>query len=93
MNDINDRLDNAPIVPLIQTHDIGSATSIAEALFAGGLVLRPETALACLTQIASSLPGAIVRSKHSVEAGQVDTGLRHQSRLPIVYVHSEKPLI
>ena len=64
VNDIEARLERAPIVPLIQADDPEVAVSIARALIAGGLtvlevVLRTEAALDCLRAVTEHVPEAI----------------------------------
>ncbi len=59
------RLVDAPVVPLIQADDPGVAVEIAQALVAGGLtvlevVLRTEAALKCLERVAAEVTDAVV---------------------------------
>lgn len=62
---LTERLENAPIVPLIQADDPATAVATAEALLNGGLsvievVMRTPAALDCMRQIIRSVPQAIV---------------------------------
>ncbi|HZD53402.1 MAG TPA: bifunctional 4-hydroxy-2-oxoglutarate aldolase/2-dehydro-3-deoxy-phosphogluconate aldolase [Woeseiaceae bacterium] len=59
------RLEQTPVVPLVQAEDPGIAVRTGEALIAGGLtvievVMRTDAALRCLEAVARSVPGAIV---------------------------------
>lgn len=61
---ILERLEAAPVVPLIQADEAGVAVKIARALVEGGLtvvevVMRTEAALHCLQAIVNDVPGAI----------------------------------
>jgi len=63
--EVEDRLQRAPVVPLVQTDNPETAVQITRALVAGGLtvvevVLRTPEALACLREVASSVPDACV---------------------------------
>ncbi len=63
--DIQERLEAAPVVPLIQADDPVVAVETANALVAGGLtvlevVLRSDGALECLRRVAESVPDAVV---------------------------------
>ena len=58
-------MKSAPLVPLIQADDPETAVATAQALVAGGLtvlevVLRTDSALACVNEIATQVPDAIV---------------------------------
>lgn len=62
---LDERLADAPIVPLIQAEDAETAVRIGEALVAGGLtvvevVLRTDAALRCLEAVCRSVPEALV---------------------------------
>jgi 2-dehydro-3-deoxyphosphogluconate aldolase/(4S)-4-hydroxy-2-oxoglutarate aldolase len=62
---IEQRLSNAPIVPLIQSDDPALAVCTSQALIKGGLtvvevVLRTQSALQCLAAIGKACPEAIV---------------------------------
>ncbi len=63
--DLIGRLEQAPVVPLVVPADEETAINITKALVAGGLtvievVLRTETAVACLGEIVRAVPEAIV---------------------------------
>jgi 2-dehydro-3-deoxyphosphogluconate aldolase/(4S)-4-hydroxy-2-oxoglutarate aldolase len=60
-----ERLELAPIVPLVQAHDVDVAVATVRALLAGGLgvievVLRTDAAMVCLEEVAQAFPAAIV---------------------------------
>jgi len=64
-NDLLDRLEAAPVVPLVVPDDPETAIKTTRALVAGGLsvievVLRTETAVECLGEIVGAVPEAIV---------------------------------
>jgi 2-dehydro-3-deoxyphosphogluconate aldolase/(4S)-4-hydroxy-2-oxoglutarate aldolase len=72
---LTSRLENAPVVPLIQADDPAVAVATAEALVEGGLsvlevVLRTPEAMACLWQVAESVPQAIVGAGTVLNADQ-----------------------
>ena len=81
--ELESRLTEAPVVPLIQADDPSVAVEIANALVAGGLtvlevVLRTEAAMKCLERVAADVPDAIVgagtvlsveHAKRSLDAG------------------------
>lgn len=72
---LTSRLESAPIVPLIQADDPVVAVATAEALLEGGLsvlevVLRTPEAMACLRQVAESVPQAIVGAGTVLNADQ-----------------------
>jgi len=82
-NPLTERLDRAPVIPLIQANDPEAAAETAQALLNGGLsvlevVLRSDEALACLQHVVLSVPDAIVgagtvltadQGKAAIEAG------------------------
>ena len=75
-----ERLQQAPVVPLIQAEEPGIAVATAEALLAGGLgvievVLRTDEALNCLRQVVSSVPGAIVGAGTVLTASQAGAAI------------------
>ena len=62
---LKERLEKAPVVPLIQADDPATAIATAEALHKGGLsvievVMRTAAALDCMREIIHSVPQAIV---------------------------------
>jgi 2-dehydro-3-deoxyphosphogluconate aldolase/(4S)-4-hydroxy-2-oxoglutarate aldolase len=82
-NSLADRLQAAPVVPLVQAADAAVAVATAEALVAGGLtvievVLRTDDAINCLRQVALSVPQAVVGAGTVLTADQaravVDAG-------------------
>lgn len=77
------RLQDTPILPLVQSDDPAAAVRIADALVAGGLtvievVLRTDQALECMRRILAELPDAIVGAGTTLTANQaravVDAG-------------------
>lgn len=63
--EVENRLQRAPVVPLVQADNPETAVQITRALVAGGLtvvevVLRTPAALECLREVASSVPEACV---------------------------------
>ena len=82
---IEQRLLNAPIVPLIQSDDSELAIRTSQALIKGGLtvievVLRTKSALQCLASIGKACPEAIVGAGTVLTADQalsaVDAGAK-----------------
>lgn len=72
---LTERLSRAPVVPLIQANNTETAVASANALLAGGLsvievVLRTDEAIACMRQVARSLPEAIVGAGTVLSADQ-----------------------
>ena len=81
--ELESRLTQAPVVPLIQADDPDVAVEVANALVAGGLtvlevVLRTEAALTCMQHVVAEVPDAIVgagtvlsveHAKKSLDAG------------------------
>jgi 2-dehydro-3-deoxyphosphogluconate aldolase/(4S)-4-hydroxy-2-oxoglutarate aldolase len=64
-DELNRRLELAPVVPLVVPDDPETAIKTAQALVAGGLtvievVLRTSAAIECLTEVVRAVPGAIV---------------------------------
>lgn len=64
-HELESRLTQAPVVPLIQADDPGVAVEVANALVAGGLtvlevVLRTDAALKCMQRVVDNVPDAIV---------------------------------
>lgn len=83
--DIDERLQRAPVVPLVQADDPATAVRIAEALTAGGLelievVFRTADALACLEAVAESVPRALVGAGTVLDAGQAEAALAAGAR-------------
>lgn len=74
-NLLNERLERAPVVPLIQANDADVALATAKALLEGGLgvievVLRTKEAMSCLQAIATSNPSALVGAGTVLTADQ-----------------------
>jgi 2-dehydro-3-deoxyphosphogluconate aldolase/(4S)-4-hydroxy-2-oxoglutarate aldolase len=64
-DDLHDRLEKAPVVPLVVPDDPETAIKTTQALVAGGLtvievVLRTDAAVECLGEVVRSVPDAIV---------------------------------
>ena len=80
---LTERLEGAPIVPLVQAHDADVAIATVQALLAGGLgvievVLRTDAAMVCLEEVARAFPAAMVgagtvltpeQAEQAIEAG------------------------
>jgi 2-dehydro-3-deoxyphosphogluconate aldolase/(4S)-4-hydroxy-2-oxoglutarate aldolase len=82
---ILERLEAAPVVPLIQADEAGVAVKVAQALVEGGLtvvevVLRTDSALHCLQAIANDVPGVIAGAGTVLDGAQAraaaDAGAR-----------------
>lgn len=72
------RLQEAPIVPLIQSDNPATAVNTARALVSGGLtvievVLRTDEALACMRQVSLDVTDAIVGAGTTLTAQQAET--------------------
>lgn len=72
---LDQRLRDAPIVPLVQSDDPDTAVKIATALVAGGLtvievVLRTDRALECMQRVSMELPEAVVGAGTTLTADQ-----------------------
>jgi len=77
---IEDRLQNTPVIPLVQASDPEVAVKTSKALLDGGLdvievVMRTPEALECLAAIASELPEAVVGAGTVLSAGQAGSAL------------------
>lgn len=71
-------LNNAPVVPLVQSDDPAEAIKISQALLDGGLevlevVLRTDAALDCLTAIVEAFPDANVGAGTVLTPQQAET--------------------
>ena len=80
INQINEKLEAAPVVPLVSPDDVDTAIRTTEALVSGGLtvievVLRTPAALHCLGEIARAVPEAIVGAGTVLSEQQVDAVL------------------
>lgn len=74
-NSLTQRLETAPVVPLVQADDQATAIATTEALLAGGLsvvevVLRTDKALSCLEAAAHRVATAIVGAGTVLTANQ-----------------------
>jgi len=79
-SDIENRLREAPIVPLVQADDPEVAVQTTRALVAGGLtvievVMRTPKALKCLEAIANSVPDAIVGAGTVLSSDQAEAAI------------------
>jgi 2-dehydro-3-deoxyphosphogluconate aldolase/(4S)-4-hydroxy-2-oxoglutarate aldolase len=79
-NELMRRLEQAPVVPLVQAERPEVAVATARALLAGGLsvievVMRTDEALTCLGEIARKLPEAIVGAGTVLTAEQANAAL------------------
>ncbi len=94
---IEERLHRAPIVPLIQSDDPETAVRIAEALLEGGLsiievVLRTEAALHCLSAVRDACPRAIVGAGTVLSAQQATASIDASARF-IVSPCLDEPVV
>lgn len=74
-------LQNAPVVPLVQSEDPAEAVNIAKALLAGGLevlevVLRTDAAFECLKAVADALPDANVGAGTVLSVAQAEKAIQ-----------------
>lgn len=74
---LEERLRDAPVVPLVQADDAATAVEISRALVAGGLtvvevVLRTDEALQCLAAVKAAVPEAVVGAGTVLSAGQAE---------------------
>lgn len=81
-DELNDILDRAPVIPLVQADEPAVAVAISRALAAGGLsvievVLRTPQALACLQAIREELPDVIAGAGTVLSRSQVGDSLEH----------------
>ncbi len=79
-NEIEARLREAPVVPLVQSDDPEVAILTTKALVAGGLtvievVMRTDGALVCLEEIAKSVPEAIVGAGTVLSSEQAEAAI------------------
>lgn len=77
---IEDRLQQTPVIPLVQASDPEVAVKTSRALLDGGLsvievVMRTPEALECLSAIVAELPDAIVGAGTVLSAGQAGSAL------------------
>lgn len=77
---LTERLQRAPIVPLVQAHDVDVAIATVEALLAGGLgvievVLRTDAAMVCLEEAVRAFPAAIVGAGTVLTPGQAEQAI------------------
>jgi 2-dehydro-3-deoxyphosphogluconate aldolase / (4S)-4-hydroxy-2-oxoglutarate aldolase len=77
---LTERLERAPIVPLVQAHDVDVAIATVEALLAGGLgvievVLRTDAAMVCLEEAVRAFPAAIVGAGTVLTPGQAEQAI------------------
>lgn len=77
---LTERLDRAPIVPLVQAHDVDVAIATVDALLAGGLgvievVLRTDAAMICLAEAVRAFPSAVVGAGTVLTPGQAEQAI------------------
>jgi len=77
---LTERLQRAPIVPLVQAHEVDVAIATVEALLAGGLgvievVLRTDAAMVCLEEAVRAFPAAIVGAGTVLTPGQAEQAI------------------
>ena len=81
IHSLTERLNQAPVVPLIQADRPEVAAESARALLAGGLsvievVLRTDEAFACLRHVIASVPEAIVGAGTVLTADQAEAAIK-----------------
>lgn len=86
---IEERLNSAPVVPLVAPIDTDTAIRTTQALVAGGLtvievVLRTPDALACLGEIVKAVPDAIVGAGTVLSEDQVEAVLLAGARFIVL---------
>ena len=92
------RLQAAPIVPLVEPDDAGSAISTTRALVDGGLtvievVLRTPAAIECLGEIADAVPDALIGAGTVLSEEQAEAVIARGARvivMPGLYVPGVK---
>lgn len=77
---IESRLRDVPVVPLVQAEDPAVAVKTAQALVAGGLrvievVMRTDEALQCLSAVVESIPAAITGAGTVLNAEQAQAAI------------------
>ena len=77
---LNEILESAPVVPLVQADDIKTAMAISDALLAGGLrvlevVLRTDTAFDCLEAVTKKYPNLPVGAGTVLSAAQAEKAI------------------
>ncbi len=92
-----ERLERAPVVPLVQAAKPDVAVRTAEALVAGGLtvievVLRTDAALACLEAVGRAVPAAIVGAGTVLSEAQATAAADAGARF-IVSPGLEEPVV
>jgi len=80
LDNLNEILEGAPVVPLVQAEDIQTAMAISDALLAGGLrvlevVLRTDAAFDCLEAIAKKYPNLPVGAGTVLSAAQAEKAI------------------
>ncbi|WDI30087.1 bifunctional 4-hydroxy-2-oxoglutarate aldolase/2-dehydro-3-deoxy-phosphogluconate aldolase [Hyphococcus flavus] len=80
-----EKLNNTPVVPLVQADDPEVALKTVAALQAGGLdiievVLRTDAALSCLEAIAKEASGAIVGAGTVLSESQAKEAVKHGAK-------------
>jgi 2-dehydro-3-deoxyphosphogluconate aldolase/(4S)-4-hydroxy-2-oxoglutarate aldolase len=82
--EIERRLHQVPVVPLVQCDDPATAVKLAQALVAGGLtvievVFRTARAAACMQAIAELVPEAITGAGTILGLDQAESAIEHQA--------------
>ncbi len=85
---ITNVLESAPVVPLVQADDPGIAVNVSRALAAGGLtvaevVLRTDSALACLRAVADDVPNMIAGAGTVLTAAQAQQAIDHGAKFVV----------
>ena len=82
---INDLLDQNPVVPLVQADDPAVAVEVSRALAAGGLkvaevVFRTDRALECLQAVADEVPETLAGAGTVLSAAQATAALENGAK-------------
>lgn len=82
---IEERLEDTPVVPLVQADEPGVAVQIARALVAGGLtvievVFRTDAALRCLEAVGRDVPEAVTGAGTVLSAAQAAAAIEAGAR-------------
>jgi len=80
LDNLNETLESAPVVPLVQAEDVDTALAISDALLAGGLkvlevVLRTDAAFDCLEAIARKYPNLPVGAGTVLSSAQAEKAI------------------
>ena len=88
-NDLESRLQRAPLVPLVAPEDADSAIRTTRALVEGGLsvvevVLRTPAAVDCLAEVVSAVPDAVIGAGTVLSEDQADAVIAKGARFIVM---------